>query len=110
MKIIVLKISIILNTSHFQGISKSNIDTEVVYSVVFDKEFPSGISLGGTTNRGYKLCRMSFINLSHAIRNGLYKPLVANKTANQTSNSEKQVSNVFISFAVKLFDLMYLLF
>lgn len=77
------------------GISKSNIDTEVVYSVLFDKEFPSGVSLGGSTNRGYKLCRMSFINLSHAIRNGLYKPLAVKKKENQISNSEKQVSNFF---------------
>lgn len=75
----------------YLGISKSNNDVEVVYSVVFDKEFPSGVSFGGSPNRGYKLCKMSFINLSHAIRNGLYKPLVVNKTVNQTSNSERQV-------------------
>lgn len=71
--------------------SKSNDDTEIVYSVVFDKEFPGGISCGGSGKRGYKLCRMSFINLSHAIRNSLYKPLVVKKTTNQISNSEKQV-------------------
>lgn len=75
------------------GISKSNIDTEVVYSVIFDKEFPNSISFGGTTNRGYKLCRMSFINLSHAMRKGLYKPLVVKKTLHHSLNSEKQVCN-----------------
>lgn len=58
---------------------------------MFDKEFPSNVSFGCSLNRGYKLCRMSFINLSHAIRNGLYKPLVVKKTTNQISNSEKQV-------------------
>lgn len=65
---------------------------------MFDKEFPSGVSFGGSANRGYKLCKMSFINLSHAVRNGLYKPLVVNKTVNQTSNSERQVcSCLFVS-------------
>lgn len=52
------------------------------------------MSFGGSPNRGYKLCRMSFINLSHAIRTGLYKPLVVKKT-NQISNSEKQVCTLF---------------
>lgn len=78
------------------GISKSNIDTEIVYSVIFDNEFPNAVSFGGTTKCGYKLCRMSFINLSHAIRNGLYKPLVVKKTVNQTPNSEKQNTQLSI--------------
>ncbi|XP_029346579.1 5'-3' exoribonuclease 1 isoform X2 [Acyrthosiphon pisum] len=78
------------------SISKSNIDTEVVYSVIFDKEFPNSVSFGGSTSRGYKLCRMSFINLSHAIRNGLYKPLAVKKTVNQTPNSEKQNTQLSI--------------
>lgn len=77
------------------GISKSHNETEVVYTVIFDKEFPSGLPLGGSSNRGYKVCRMSFINLSYAIRNGLYKPLTIKKPANQTSNSVKQVCKFF---------------
>lgn len=75
------------------GISKSNNDIETIYSVVFDKEFPNGISFGGNTNSGYKLCKMSFINLTHAIRRGLYKPLDVHRIANQSSYSEKQVNN-----------------
>lgn len=96
----------------YLGISKSNIDTEVVYSVIFDKKFPNSVSFGGSTNRGYKLCRMSFINLSHAIRNGLYKPLSVKKTVNQTHNSEKQVCyfKVKINQLLSLDSLNYLLY
>jgi len=48
---------------------------------------------------------MSFINLSHAIRNGLYKPLVVKKTVNQTPNSEKQVCYFIYIFKVKIYQL-----
>lgn len=78
------------------GISKSNNDTETIYSVIFDNEFPSGLSFGGNTNSGYKMCKMSFINLTHAIRRGLYKPLDVQRIANQSSYSEKQVNNSII--------------
>ncbi|XP_025419892.1 5'-3' exoribonuclease 1 isoform X2 [Sipha flava] len=76
------------------SISKSHIDTDVIYSVIFDKEFPNGMSFNGSVNRGYKLCRMSFINLSHAIRNGQYKPLMVKVEKN--SNSEKQNAQISI--------------
>lgn len=78
--------------------------------MLFDKEFPSGISLGGSTNRGYKLCRMSFLNLSHAIRNGLYKPLAIKQTENTISNSEIQVSiciAYFLDYINFLFGLIF---
>ncbi|XP_050547911.1 5'-3' exoribonuclease 1-like, partial [Daktulosphaira vitifoliae] len=78
------------------SINKSNVDTETVYCVIFDKEFANGVSLGGSPNRGYKLCRMSFINLSHAIRSGLYKPLVVKVPISQRSNTEKQNTQMSI--------------
>lgn len=77
----------------YLGYSKSNIDTDIIYSVLFDEEFPSGMSFGGSGNRVYKLCKMSFINLSHAIRNGQYKPLTVK--VEQNSNFERQVSYLF---------------
>lgn len=92
-----------------------NDDTETVYSVIFDKEFSNGVSFGGSPKRGYKLCRMSFINLSHAMRTGLYKPvdLKNKKRVNQTSNSEKQVKskiiliNIFSSKYIVIFVFIY---
>lgn len=77
-----------------------------MYSVLFDKEFPSGMTFGGSTKRGYKVCRMSFINLSHAIRINKYKPLSLKnkKETNHTSNSEKQVC--IFSFEVVTFFLV----
>ncbi|XP_075211430.1 5'-3' exoribonuclease pacman isoform X2 [Lycorma delicatula] len=50
------------------GIKLAEKEDNIVYDVVFDKEFVGGIQIRCSSNRGYRMNDKCFINLSHGIR------------------------------------------
>lgn len=66
------------------GIKKAEKEDDVIYEIVFDKEFLGGIQLRSSPNRAYKMSWKNFINLSHGIR------LQNNKAKNSASVPAQQ--------------------
>ncbi|XP_062594329.1 5'-3' exoribonuclease 1-like [Saccostrea cucullata] len=74
------------------GIQKGEKDSDTMYDVIFDEEFPGGIVIRGSTERGYRLQSAGMINITHGARkNGAAKELKS-KT-NQQSVRLSQNSN-----------------
>ncbi|XP_061162690.1 5'-3' exoribonuclease 1-like [Saccostrea echinata] len=74
------------------GIQKGEKDSDTMYDVIFDEEFPGGIVIRGSTERGYRLQSAGMINITYGARkNGAAKELKS-KT-NQQNTRLSQDSN-----------------
>jgi hypothetical protein len=58
----------LLFVSFCVGIHRTDTEAELKYDVVFDKPFPGGLPLNCSANRGYRLSRVAFLNLSYGQR------------------------------------------
>ncbi|XP_018595311.1 5'-3' exoribonuclease 1 isoform X3 [Scleropages formosus] len=50
------------------GIKGADRETDVLYEVLFDEEFPGGLTIRCSQNRGYRLPPSALVNLSHGSR------------------------------------------
>lgn len=53
------------------GIHKSEVAADTMFDVLFDQDFPSSLSLGGSKGSAYRVSRTALINISHGFRQGL---------------------------------------
>jgi hypothetical protein len=63
-----LPLGTLLLVSFCLGIHRTEIETELMYDVVFDKPFPGGLPLNCSASRGYRLSRPAILNLSYGQR------------------------------------------
>lgn len=69
------------------GIRPSEIEADTMYDVLFDREFPSGMSLAGTKGNSYRMSRTALIDISHGLRQGLIHESYRNVQTQPQSNS-----------------------
>lgn len=53
------------------GIRRAENAADTMYDVLFDNEFESGMSLGGSKGCAYRVSRTALVNISHGCRQGL---------------------------------------
>ncbi|RZF36429.1 hypothetical protein LSTR_LSTR010849 [Laodelphax striatellus] len=77
------------------GIHQAEKECDTSYDILYDKEFPGGLSLNGSGKRCCRALKQSFINLSHGQRmaNAKQQQQTNDKPRNYTHNQESSYAN-----------------
>ncbi|KAK3912768.1 5'-3' exoribonuclease 1 [Frankliniella fusca] len=62
-------------------------EADTMFDVLFDNEFPSGMSLAGTKGNSYRVSRTALISISHGLRQGLIHESYRNSQTQPQPNS-----------------------